>query len=319
MSVYWDTSKKRWRIEITRGGIRVRKLAPRGATKEDAEAFEANVVLGAFREELGKKREYTLEEAFAKWAKEELPAMKSAVATSSHATALLPYLKGRKLSDVADVAEAYKKANKKLKPATIYQRLALLRRVANLAFKKWDWLDTPLGEKIRMPKVNNTRHVYLTYEQLLMFLIAARSQAVEDAILIGMYTGLRAGEITRLTPDNVRGDFITLGIDTKSGKPRSVPIHPAIRDALDRLPLGITVSGISQGFAKLADDLGLPDVHFHDATRHTFASWLVQGGVGIYDVAHLLGHASVKTTQRYAHLSPEHLRDVLQRSGLVGR
>jgi site-specific recombinase XerD len=47
---------------------------------------------------------------------------------------------------------------------------------------------------------------------------------------------------------------------------------------------------------------GLPDLRLHDL-RHSFASVLVNNGVPIYDVQKLLGHASVKTTQRYAHLS----------------
>lgn len=41
----------------------------------------------------------------------------------------------------------------------------------------------------------------------------------------------------------------------------------------------------------------------HDC-RHTAASWLVQGGVPLYDVKALLRHASTQTTQRYSHLQP---------------
>ncbi|BAS07340.1 tyrosine recombinase XerC-like [Arthrobacter sp. Hiyo4] len=40
----------------------------------------------------------------------------------------------------------------------------------------------------------------------------------------------------------------------------------------------------------------------HDL-RHTYASWLVQNGVPIEEVARLLGHASSAVTQRYAHLA----------------
>jgi integrase len=42
----------------------------------------------------------------------------------------------------------------------------------------------------------------------------------------------------------------------------------------------------------------------HDL-RHTAASWLVQSGVTLYDIQALLGHSSVATTQRYAHLAPD--------------
>lgn len=43
--------------------------------------------------------------------------------------------------------------------------------------------------------------------------------------------------------------------------------------------------------------------------RHSFASMLVNSGRYLYEVQHILGHAQVKTTQRYAHLSQETLLD----------
>lgn len=49
---------------------------------------------------------------------------------------------------------------------------------------------------------------------------------------------------------------------------------------------------------------GVPRLDVHDC-RHTAASWLVQQGVPLYDVKALLGHSSIQTTQRYAHLAPD--------------
>ena len=50
----------------------------------------------------------------------------------------------------------------------------------------------------------------------------------------------------------------------------------------------------------------LPSLRIHDL-RHSFASALVNQGISIYDVQHLLGHQSIKTTQRYAHLNDQTL------------
>jgi site-specific recombinase XerD len=51
----------------------------------------------------------------------------------------------------------------------------------------------------------------------------------------------------------------------------------------------------------------LPHLRIHDL-RHSFASALVNEGVPLFDVQELLGHSSIKTTQRYAHLSKERLQ-----------
>lgn len=56
---------------------------------------------------------------------------------------------------------------------------------------------------------------------------------------------------------------------------------------------------------------GLKDVRMHDL-RHSFASALVNNGHSIYDVKELLGHSSVQTTQRYAHLSQDRLNQATE-------
>ncbi len=51
---------------------------------------------------------------------------------------------------------------------------------------------------------------------------------------------------------------------------------------------------------------------FHNL-RHTYASWLVIAGVDLYRVKELLGHPSIETTVRYAHLAPKVFKDEMER------
>ena len=61
---------------------------------------------------------------------------------------------------------------------------------------------------------------------------------------------------------------------------------------------------------------GLSDLRLHDL-RHSFASFLVNKGVSLYVVQGLLGHANTRYTQRYAHLTPDTLRDAAETVGTV--
>ena len=57
---------------------------------------------------------------------------------------------------------------------------------------------------------------------------------------------------------------------------------------------------------RLAKTSGVKGIRFHDL-RHSFASNFMMAGGSIYDLQKILGHATITMTERYSHLSPEHL------------
>ncbi|MDR1062692.1 MAG: site-specific integrase [Azoarcus sp.] len=66
---------------------------------------------------------------------------------------------------------------------------------------------------------------------------------------------------------------------------------------------GRRILGFKRAFSEALARAEIENFRIHDL-RHTFASWLVMQGESIYVVRDLLGHASVKQTEIYAHLSP---------------
>ena len=85
--------------------------------------------------------------------------------------------------------------------------------------------------------------------------------------------------------------------------PRNVPVAPDHRQALPKRQRSRLVGG---------------RVFRARNTHHTFASLAVMGGLDLYTVGRLLGHADTGSTERYAHLADEHVREAVGRvSGIV--
>jgi site-specific recombinase XerD len=73
---------------------------------------------------------------------------------------------------------------------------------------------------------------------------------------------------------------------------------------------------IFHGWNTARQRAGLPDLRIHDL-RHSFASFLVNAGRSLYEVQELLGHADIRTTARYAHLSRERLFEAVEAIPLI--
>ena len=148
-------------------------------------------------------------------------------------------------------------------------------------------------------------------------------------------TGFRIGELCNLrwSAVDLEHHYVDVrneeGFVSKSGHERRVPVAG---DALEVLRakaektrgdgeyvfLGtggtrLSAGYVSKRFKKYARMAQLPEsVTFH-TLRHTYASWLVMAGVDLYRVKELLGHASIETTMRYAHLAPDSYKHDVER------
>lgn len=147
-----------------------------------------------------------------------------------------------------------------------------------------------------------------------------------DFITLALNTGCRSSELTTLTWNNVNLDdryIVIRNALSKNKKTVYKPINNVCVAAFLRLKnhkhyvfynhtTGKNIRSFRRGFENAVKRADLGHVRIHDL-RHTFASFLVKNGVPLYHVSTLLGHSDIRITQRYAHLAPEHLHDVLKR------
>ncbi len=155
----------------------------------------------------------------------------------------------------------------------------------------------------------------------------AEDRQAAAAIRLLLFTGARSSEITGLHWDWIRDTRAVLP-DSKSG-PKTIQLPPPARAVLAGLPrAGMYVfpnrasdgpmADLGRRWLKLRALAGLEGVRIHDC-RHTFASHAVMSGLDLYTVGRLLGHADIASTERYAHLADDHIREAAGRiSGIVG-
>lgn len=300
----------RWQVRVRtgRGRPRFEQTLPRGATREDARTLEVKVRREKINAAIGRKPEYLIEDALDQWEKTEARNLKSWDKDLKYRFDILrSRIAGKPLLELVEVSETIKIAGQKtgMSPAGINRYVALLRRLGNLA-ERWGWTDLPLGRRVTLLPEHSERHVYLEPEAVDK-LARATDPLTADMIYFAALTGLRLGEMLRLRPEQIRGSTLALDAQTKSGKPRGIPLPPqAVQIAAKRLPWGVGVPLLRKRFVAARTAAGMPTVRWHDL-RHTYASWLVQAGQPLTAVRDLLGHSSLSVTTRYAHLAPAHL------------
>jgi integrase/recombinase XerD len=146
-------------------------------------------------------------------------------------------------------------------------------------------------------------------------------------------TGLRVGEVSAL---NVHDFFVreaVFRVKGKGGRDRLAVVvdeetvrvqreylkareqigtrSPAL--FLNSSGTRLTTQGIANVITHLREEAGIERHITPHMLRHTVATLLLRNGVDIRVVQEFLGHASIATTQRYTHVTKEHLRGVLSK------
>ncbi len=155
-----------------------------------------------------------------------------------------------------------------------------------------------------LPRIQERPPDRLTDEQIR--LVCSLPEPHGFVCRLALETGLRWGELTRAKASDVERGFLVIHL-TKSGKVRRVPLSPEFQAEL-RTRIGRLVpfsTNAPNSFNRTIRRItGLEKFHAHQF-RHTMACvWLEQGG-SLAALQHVLGHASIVTTQRYARLTDD--------------
>jgi len=209
-------------------------------------------------------------------------------------------------------------------PATINKELGMVRHLFNVAVREWEWCRENPMLRVSMEPVHNARDRWLTVEEE-QDLLCFSPPWLRELIIFALNTGMRRGEILGLKWQDVdlaRGVLVVM--KSKNKERRTIPLNARVFELLVDKQSRMARSqelvfptsentmrderNLTRGFYLALKKAGIENLTFHDL-RHTFATRLVQAGVDLYKVQRLLGHKSPVMTQRYAHHSPESLRD----------
>lgn len=209
-------------------------------------------------------------------------------------------------------------------PGSCNRVLILLRYVFNLAIR-WEVAGVKSNPTAGFPLMeeNNKRERYLTKEEaeaLYREVTASDNRMLQYIVPMLILTGARKREVldSKWADFDLERQLWRIPV-AKGGKARHVPLSDGVIALLNTVP---RTAGCPWAFANpdtgkpyvsmfcswdtARTRAGLKDVRMHDL-RHSFASFLVNGGRSLYEVQKILGHTQIKTTQRYAHLSNDSL------------
>lgn len=230
---------------------------------------------------------------------------------------LKPHFGGKWLHEIdRDVVKAV--VEQKPNNATRNRYVALVRAMLRAAQREWEWLAViPALMTYPEPK---RRIRYLSAEQAKK-LAEQLPSLKKDMFLMAVATGLRQGNVKMLEWDWVDMDQRALYVpDTKNDDPVGVPLNDLAMQVLKRRLGkhkryvftwgGKPVSNVNNRHWRDAlQRAGITGFRWHDATRHTWASWLAQSGIEQYKLQEMGGWKSATMVRRYAHLKTKHLLD----------
>lgn len=227
-----------------------------------------------------------------------------------------------------ELATGAKKRGPPRAAATVNRYLAALSVAFTYGRKELRWVrENPVRDVGRMPEPRGRTRFLTPAEQAALLEACEPTPELRDLVLLALTTGARAGELLALRWPDVKLDRArAIARDTKNGDTRLLPLHgPAVDILHRRSQVRRNDSDLvfphsykdahqwySRPFRAAVAKAGIEDFRFHDL-RHTAATYLLESGATLAELAGVLGHKSLAMVKRYAHVSEEHASSVVER------
>lgn len=209
--------------------------------------------------------------------------------------------------------------------ATQQRQIVVLRRFYHFLLKEGAIAKNPAAH-IDPPKKGVQIVRPLTIQEI-EILVKTCQTPMEKALLLTIYgAGLRASEVASLTLYDVQEG--TVRVKGKGNKERIVPIAEIVLEAIDAYlkmrndtnpylfvhkSKNLKREGILLIIKRISQKSGLSKNIYTHLLRHSFATHLLQGGADLRTIQELLGHSDIRTTNRYTHLTKDHLQSAFDR------
>lgn len=321
------TENGKWVVDIQPGGRSGRRIQKTFATKTEANAWLVHIKAETTQNPdwmpaSADKR--TLQDLANEWYDAHGMHLKDGEARKRLIDYMITDLKNPKASEfqAVDFTEYRQRRIKgttttdKVSANTTNHELAYLKAIFNYLIKTGSWRSKNPVDNVKPIKIDENPLSFLSSGQieiLLAELDNARNPDVKMIAEICLRTGARWTEAESLKPFHVVDNRITYS-KTKTRKARTIPIDAEFGMQISaRLAAAGKFESSMSAFAHGIKRCGieLPNGQMTHVLRHTFASHFIINGGNILVLQKILGHTDIKTTMRYAHLQPGHLKDAL--------
>lgn len=196
------------------------------------------------------------------------------------------------------------RAGKPVSNGTINRRLAVIRNIHNMARDLWELPVKGIIWKHHKRKEAKERVRHVTAEQA-RDVVGRLPPHILQMAAWSFATGCRLNETETLTWARINHETGQAEVETKGGGTRFVNLSPEARQILAMCdPRGALVfdsTNRRKHWEAACKAAKLKDFHWHDM-RHSFATWMGQGGSGLHVIQKALGHADIRATMKYLHV-----------------